>query len=334
MKGRGRRNLLLVVAAWGAGLVGALALIALLLVVRPDADRDAVVAAYRAPDSQFLSLPDGAIAHVRVDGPADAPPIVLLHGFASSSWAWDGWTAALKPNHRVIRIDLLGHGLTQMAPGAAAWRAQQEGFVLATLDALGVRTAVVAGNSMGGGIAWSLAANHPDRVAALILVDSAGPSPDGPPARVRRTLDAWYAPALRAAFRWGGGTILMRMSLRSGVADPGKITDADVRRTDLFWRLHRAELLAGFSALRSDPQPSLSTITAPTLVIQGGEDRLVPRAAADALVAGISGAQLKLYPGLGHTPHQEDSAATAADVRVFLKAVDGAGGQAGAAPSR
>lgn len=318
-------RLFFVIAAWGAGVVGALALIAAVLFVRPDADRDAVVEAYRAPDSRFLTLPDGTIAHVRVDGPADAEPVVLLHGFASSSWAWDGWTDALKAEHRVIRIDLPGHGLTQMAPGAAPWRAEQARFVLATLDALGVRRAVLAGNSMGGAVAWSLAARHPDRVAALILVDSAGPSPEGPPARVRRIIDAWYAPAIRAAFRWGGGTIAMRMSLQSGVADPRGIKDADVRRTDLFWRLHRAELLNAFAVLRNDPQPLLSEITAPTLVMQGGADRLVPRAAADALVAGIKGAQFRLYPGLGHTPHQEDPVATAADVRAFLAGIGEAG---------
>lgn len=298
--------------------VAALALLAALLVVRPDADRAAAIAAYRAPDSQFLTLPDGAVAHVRVSGPADAEPLVLLHGFASSAWAWDGWTQALGGDHRVIRIDLLGHGLTRMAPGDTG--VDQQRFLEATLDALGVERMVLAGNSMGGGIAWAFAATHPARVTGLVLVDAAGPSANGPPRRVRRIMSAWYAPLLRTAARWAGGTLIMRASLRSGVADPRGVREEDVRRADVFWRLHRAELLAGFSAMAQRAQPPLSAITAPTLVMHGGEDRLVPRTAADALAQGIAGATLKIYPALGHTPHQEDPAATAADVRAFLRA--------------
>ena len=317
--------------AWGAGLAGALALIVAVLFVRPDADRQAVVAAYRAPDSRFLELPGGAVAHVRIDGPADAAPVVLLHGFASSAWAWDGWAENLARDHRVIRVDLLGHGLTLAASREGLGRPEQTLFVAAVLDALGVKQAVLAGNSMGGAVAWSFAATWPDRVRALVLVDSSGPGPDGPPARVRDTMDAWYAPLLRAALRWGGGTIAMRAALRwgggtiamrasmeSGVADRRGIRDPDVRRADAFWRLHRAELLGAFAAMRADGPPPLSAITAPTLVLQGGRDTLVPRAAADALVAGIKGARLIVYPALGHTPHQEDPAKTVADVRAFL----------------
>ena len=304
--------------AWGAGLAGALALIVAVLFVRPDADRQAVVAAYRAPDSRFLELPGGAVAHVRIDGPADAAPVVLLHGFASSAWAWDGWAENLARDHRVIRVDLLGHGLTLAASREGLGRPEQTLFVAAVLDALGVKQAVLAGNSMGGAVAWSFAATWPDRVRALVLVDSSGPGPDGPPARVRDTMRAWYAPLLRAALRWGGGTIAMRASMESGVADRRGIRDPDVRRADAFWRLHRAELLGAFAAMRADGPPPLSAITAPTLVLQGGRDTLVPRAAAEALVHGIKRARLIVYPVLGHTPHQEDPAKTVADVRAFL----------------
>ncbi|MDX2235879.1 MAG: alpha/beta hydrolase [Hyphomonadaceae bacterium] len=296
--------------------VGILALVVAVLAVRPDADRDAVIAAYAAPDSRFLTLPDGAVAHVRIAGPEDGEPLVLLHGFASSSWAWDGWTDRLANDFRVIRVDLLGHGLTRTGQGGP----DQQRFLKDTLDALGVGRMALAGNSMGGAIAWSFAAANPERVSALILVDSAGPSAGGPPRRVRQIMDAWYAPLLRTAARWAGGTLIMRMSMQSGVADPRGVRDEDVRRADLFWRLHRAELLSGFQAMAAVTRPPLSAITAPTLVIQGGQDRLVPRAAADALVAGIGGAVLKVYPALGHTPHQEDPAATAADVRAFLQA--------------
>ena len=307
------------IALWGAGVIGALLALGVALFVRLDADRGAVLRTYSVADSRFLTLPDGAVAHVRIDGPADGVPIVLLHGFASSAWAWDGWSADLARDHRVIRIDLLGHGLTVAAPHEGIGRVEQTRFVGAVLDALGVDKAVVAGNSMGGAVAWSFAATWPDRVRALVLVDSSGPGPDGPPARVRDVMRAWYAPLLRTALRWGGGTIAMRASMESGVADRRGIHDPDVSRVDAFWRLHRAELLGAFSAMRAGGKPPpLAAITAPTLVLQGGRDKLVPRAAAEALASGIKRARLIVYPALGHTPHQEDPAKTVADVRAFL----------------
>ena len=312
-----RAGLFATLALWAGVALTTLLFIAALLVLRPDSDFRAVRAAYAGADSRFIKLPDGAVAHLRDGGEEGATPIVMLHGFASSAWAWDGWSDMLGHDYRTIRIDLLGHGLTRAAKGAGMARADQAAFVLATLDAIGVKRFVLAGNSMGGGVAQAIAAAHPDRVRALILVDSAGPS-DGPPERVRRMTQQWYAPLLRFAFRWAGGDLIMRQSMKSGVADGSKIRDEDVRRTDFFWRLHRGELIAAMEGRGGSV--SLADIKAPTLVMQGGADKLVARATAEKLAGEIRDARLVLYPALGHTPHQEDPAATTLDVRTFLAA--------------
>jgi len=167
-------------------------------------------------------------------------------------------------------------------------------------------------------VAWSLAASAPDRVRALVLVDASGPSPEGPPAQVRRVLSSWYAPIVRFAARWAGGTTIMSWSMRSGGATARPITDSDVQRTDLFWRLHRGELVAAMTSVPSADDVSLAAIKAPTLVMQGGNDALVPRATAEDLAQKIAHARLVIYPDLGHTPHEENPAATATDVRAFL----------------
>lgn len=310
-------------AMWlGVTLFGLLALAAIAL-IRPDADRGGAIAEFTQPDSHFVTLPNGARVHVRISGKADGAPVVLLHGFASSSWAWDGWTAALAPDYRVIRIDLPGHGLTFL-PADAAPNAVGARFLAQTLNALHIERAVIGGNSMGGALAGRFAAAHPDRVLALILVDAPPPNA-GPPARVQRMTRAWYAPLLRICFRWAGGSLIMRYGMSVGGGKGAPVTDAAVHRADVFWRLHRGEILRAAAPSATAEHEDVSRITAPVLIMQGGEDKLVPRAAAEAWKAALPNAQLMLLPGLGHTPHEEDPTRTAGDVRHFLRA-NGLGG--------
>ncbi|WP_457826264.1 alpha/beta fold hydrolase, partial [Staphylococcus aureus] len=100
-------------------------------------------------------------------------PIVLLHGTSASLHTWDGWAATLAPTRRVIRMDLPGFGLTGPSPAHDYTQAAYARFVVAVLDTLGVKQQVVlAGNSLGGSVAWKTAADAPQRVARLVLVDS------------------------------------------------------------------------------------------------------------------------------------------------------------------
>jgi pimeloyl-ACP methyl ester carboxylesterase len=173
---------------------------------------------------------------------------------------------------------------------------------------------------MGGAQAQRFAVHHPERVSALILVDSAGPTSrrvDGDISRVRR---AATNPALRFLLLNGGGQIVMGQALKSGVFDSAKITQDTVVRTDALYRAegNRATLLAILEARGEGREARPEEIRAPTLVMQGEEDRLVPPDVARALVAAIPGARLILYPRLGHTPHEEDPVQTAADARAFL----------------
>lgn len=305
-----------------AVLLGLLAIAAIAL-IRPDADRDNAIAEFTQSDSHFVILPDGTRVHLRISGESDGVPVVLLHGFASSAWAWDGWTSRLAPDYRVIRVDLPGHGLTFL-PRNAGPNAVSAEFLAQTLDALHIERAVIAGNSMGGGLAGRFAEAHPERVLALILVDAPPPNA-GPPARVREMTHAWYAPLLRFGFRWAGGSLIMRYGMSVGGGKGAPVTDAAVHRADVFWRLHRREILHAAAPGAAAPRFDAARITAPVLIMQGAEDKLVPRTAAEAWAAALPHAQLMILPGLGHTPHEEDPARTAEDVRVFLRG-NGLGG--------
>jgi 3-oxoadipate enol-lactonase / 4-carboxymuconolactone decarboxylase len=119
----------------------------------------------------FLNINDLTV-HLQLDGPIDAPPLLLVHSLGTSNAIWDTQVAALRRSFYVIRFDLRGHGLTTATPGPydIAVLARD---ALAVLDSLGIASAHVAGISIGGLIAQSLTVQAPARVRSLILVDTA-----------------------------------------------------------------------------------------------------------------------------------------------------------------
>ncbi|MFZ4072348.1 MAG: alpha/beta fold hydrolase [Caulobacterales bacterium] len=311
---------LLALAAWGLG--GALLLITLAaaLALRPDISRADLAQEYGRPDERMVTLASGVILHIRDAGRRDGPPLILLHGFAGNLCAWDGWTERLGDRYRVISVDWIGHGQTPPPPATAN---TDPAIVIGELaDALGLARFALAGNSMGGAFAWRFAGAQPQRVAALILVDSGGAPTDA--AAMQRRFALAANPLVGFLLRWAGGPFVMGFTVRSGFADPSKITPADVRLADRMYRAagNRGVLLArvraGFDS--RDGLALLAAITAPTLLMHGDQDTLVSLAETEELAAAIKGSRVQRYPALGHVPHQEDTAATAADARAFLAA--------------
>lgn len=121
-------------------------------------------------EGEVLRLPGGDL-HIKIDGAAGAPPLVLLHGFGGSIAWWAHVTPILKPRYRVISIDLLGHGGSEKHAGdySTAALARQVGRAL---DKLGIDRATVAGQSMGGLVAILLADIRPKLINRLVLLDA------------------------------------------------------------------------------------------------------------------------------------------------------------------
>ena len=135
----------------------------LVAVWAPDKPVAELAQRWAQPPSRFL-LVQGMQVHLRDEGPRDDPtPIVLLHGTADSLHTWDGWSAVLSAQRRVIRFDLPGFGLTGPDPQADYSIQAYVRFVLAVLDQLGVERVVLGGNSLGGEIAWQTAVAQPQR---------------------------------------------------------------------------------------------------------------------------------------------------------------------------
>ncbi|MGE0329094.1 MAG: alpha/beta fold hydrolase [Ramlibacter sp.] len=290
----------------------------------PDRPVDELKARWAQPPSQFITV-QGMQVHVRDEGPRDdALPIVLLHGTSASLHTWQGWAAALKGQRRVIRFDMPGFGLTGPHPQDDYSMAAYVRFVAAVLDQLGVQRFVLAGNSLGGQIAWEFAHAHPQRVSHLVLVDAAGyaMAPREVPLGFRIARMPTLRPLMRNTLPRG----MIEQSVRSVYGDPSRVTPDLVdqyydmtqragNRRALGLRVEeivREQAQAGASAAR------IASLKVPTLILWGGRDQLIPPDSAQRFARDIAGSRLVMFDDLGHVPHEEAPARTVAPVVEFL----------------
>lgn len=273
--------------------------------------------------SQFISV-QGMQIHVRDEGPRDDPvPLVLLHGTSASLHTWDGWVQALQGQRRVIRFDLPGFGLTGPHPdndySAEAYVRTVQGVV----DALGVKNFVLAGNSLGGYVAWSTAVALPQRVQRLILVDAAGyPLPSQ---SVPIGFRIAQIPGLRRLMEVILPRGVIASSLRNVYGNPDKVTPELIDRYyELTLRAGNREAL-GYRFAQMRPADlekrvgQIKTLQLPTLILWGARDRLIPVQNAVRFAADIVGSKLVVLDELGHVPQEEDPLQTVSLVRSFLQ---------------
>ncbi len=304
-------------------LAGATVGAALLALWRRDIPYEILETRYGDPTSRFVLLPGGVRLHYRDAGPPDAPVLLLLHGFAASSADWAPWIERLGTDHRVIAVDLPGHGLTAAVPGHEATIPGLVALVAALAGTLRLAPFVLVGSSMGGHVAWRFALEHPDAVRGLVLVGSIGwtdtRSREGKP---RPAAFKLLGSVLgRFALRHLDLTVLVRRSLRNTFGDRRLATPAAVRRTTDLSRApgHRA-ILTTLDAGGGDRAllDRLATLRIPTLVMAGEADRLVPVTHARRFADAIPGAGLVTYPGVGHVPMVELPDRSADDLRSWL----------------
>jgi len=230
------------------------------------------------------------------DDRGSGPALVLLHPFPFSRLIWSGVGDALARHFRVIAVDARGFGVTPLPPGRTTI-ADQADDLAALLDQLGLPRAAVLGMSMGGYTALAFAAQHPQRLTALVLCDT------------RADADA---PAMRAA---RDGAIARIRDLGVGAYLPGSIPRLLSPAAPPALHAHvlaRAEdraasLIAGIEALRDRPDRTkdLAGIRCPALVMRGAGDQVTPAEAMQAMAAGLAGARFVTLPGAGHLSHLE-----------------------------
>lgn len=298
-----------------AALGGCLALRA------PDLPQATLEAKYANPQSRFADLPGGLRVHYRDQGNPAGPPVVMVHGFAASLDAWEPWVARLGADYRIVTLDLPGHGLTQAPEGYRTAGARNADLVDALAVKLGLGPYVVAGNSMGGAVAWTLALRHPERLRGLVLVDAAGwPQPGKRQVPPPLVFALMRNPLGKAVLRNLDTRPMAEKGLRQAYVDPALVTPALVDRYVDQSRGpgHRDILL---NADQGGPRPTAATFAAlriPTLVMHGEADALIPVADSRGFAAAIPGARLVTYPGVGHVPMEQIPDRSAADLKAFL----------------
>jgi len=305
-----------------AAIVSVLVLLAVAAVAsswEPERPLAELKARWAPPPSTFVQV-QGMEVHLRDEGPRDDPvPIVLLHGTSSSLHTWDGWSEALKSSRRVIRFDLPGIGLTGAPPDADYRIERYVRFVAAVLDRLGVARVVLAGNSFGGQVAWETALAYPGRVEKLILVDAAGYPFQ--PLSVPLGFRIARIPLLNRVAEYTLPRRLIEASVRNVYGDPDKVT---AQLVDRYFELtlrdgNRRALVERFRQAPAGIHPErIPMLKVPTLILWGGQDRLLPPADAQKFQRDIAGSRLIVFERLGHVPQEEDPGATVAAVKSFI----------------
>ncbi len=285
----------------------------------PDRPRSQLEARWLADPADMMDVA-GQRLHVRDSGrndpKADRPAVIMLHGFGASLHTWEPWAEALADRYRVIRYDLPGFGLSPPDAGGDFSLGRDITVLGALMDHLGLARATLIGNSMGGKVAWHFAARFPERVDKLVLI-----SPDGFAQAGQRYGEAPRVGAALGLMRHVLPKPLLRMNLAPAYGDPAGLTDALVTRYhDLMLAPGaRASMIGRLEqAVLEDPAGLLPRITAPTLLLWGERDRLIPVANADDYLALMPGARLVRFPSLGHLPHEEAPEQSLAPVTAFL----------------
>jgi pimeloyl-ACP methyl ester carboxylesterase len=273
---------------------------------------------YLTPNDRFVDI-SGARVRVREEGAPNGPVVLLIHGFTHSLETWDGWAAQLKTDYRVIRYDLLGHGLTGPDPKERYAPAERAAFIGDVMNALEIDHAVLAGNSLGGLAAWRFAVGNRERVDGLILV-SPGAFPlngvSDKPAEIPAAMKAYLLTAPEAGVRASAEIIY---------GDDSKITDERVTAMrDMIRREgNGAALIKSLEEFTlPDPVSDLARVNAPTLILWGESDIIIPLAQGRRIEETIPNARLISYPGVGHAAQEEAPGETVADAIAFLQSLN------------
>jgi pimeloyl-ACP methyl ester carboxylesterase len=260
-----------------------------------------------------------AVVAANVAEAGTGPAIVMIHGFGAAIDWWDEIAPALATDHRVIRIDLIGHGGTA-APASGYTIPRQAELVAAVLDRLGVERVTVIGHSMGGEVATALAEKNPARIAAMILIDS--PPTAGTTFTVMT--DAAITPVLGELLSHFETDDAIRRGLAQGFAPGFPVPEkfvADLKQlTYTAFRNAHEDSIAYRTEKPTNERLAALTPVPPLLALTGTEDAIVPPEHAKYF-AQVPGAKIVMIEGSGHSPMVEKPARTLELIKNFLREV-------------
>jgi len=245
---------------------------------------------------------NGLETYYAAEGQGD--PVVLLHGWGTSSQSLAPLSGALATTFRVLAVDLPGFGWSQPPP--SAWGTQEyAGHILRLMQETGIDRAALVGHSFGGRIAIALAAAEPRRVSRLALVASAGVRPPRGAGYYLRVATAKLVKGVFSLPGWGatGQRLIAKWFARVGSRD---YRTAGAMRPTLV------------KVVNEDLTPLLPAIQAPTLILWGDQEQEVPRSAMETMAARIPRSRLVVFAGAGHFPFRDAPEEFGRALREFL----------------
>jgi pimeloyl-ACP methyl ester carboxylesterase len=232
----------------------------------------------------------------------DGPPLILTHGYSSTSAMWEGQVEALSRHHKLILWDMRGHGQSDYPDDPACYsEALTVGDIAALLDVIGAKKAIVGGLSLGGYMSLAFYRAHPERVSALLIIDT------GPGFKKDDARAAWNKRALDTADRFDREGLEV---LKSASRERSSVSHRDARGLALAARGMLTQRDARVIEV-------LGEIKVPALVVVGADDAPF-LAASDYMAAKIPGAQKVVIPAAGHAVNIDQPQAFIAAVLPFL----------------
>lgn len=291
--------------------------VANVILYEPDLPVEQLKAEYANAQSKFIEI-DGMQVHYRIEG--EGEPLILVHGTGAMLQTWDDWVNLLSLHYKIIRMDIPAFGLTGPRPDNVYNDSMYTDFLNQFVTKLEIDSFNLAGNSLGGLIAWKYAAAYPQKVKKLILVDPGGFHSRNQKGGSFIFKLARNYPTITDMVSKTGTHYFVEKTLREVYSDDSKITE---HYKEMYARLNqragnRHAFVERAKYVHESDEAELAPITAPTLVMWGKDDVLIDVAEAEHFKK-IANSTFVVYEHVGHVPQEELPERSAADVLRFLK---------------
>jgi pimeloyl-ACP methyl ester carboxylesterase len=303
---------------WKILIAVVVALAVLLAINTVIVDHETKSAGVTEPGGRILDLQGGKIEVVE-HGPRNGSPIVLVHCFSCAIDWWDRMMPYLDRDHRVVAVDLLGHGGSEK-PTSGYTIPNQADLVAEAMNRLGVRNAVVVGHSLGGSVVTGLAERSPRLVRKVMIIDTP-PSHKGDSLGLVAKLG--FAPVIGEFFWRVKPDFAVKKGLEVAFAPGFDVPDEFVEDVNRMTYSSYHDSPEG-SGDYSDEEPldrRMAESGKPLMVLMGAEEQIVddPAERLAEYRRTVPGAQTKLIAGSGHSPNVEKPAETAALLLKFAQ---------------
>ena len=285
-----------------------------------DIPLDQIKKKYTDSNSSFVRVGEMDI-HYRDQGKQiDSIPIVLIHGTGSSLHTYDNWTKELIINHRVVRMDLPGYGLTGPFQNRDYSYNNYVAFLKKFLEKIGVKSCILAGSSLGGNIAWRFTIENSEMVDKLILIDAAGYPMKSK--SIPLAFKIAQIPVIQNIFTFISPRFIAKVSVENVYKDKTKVNEELVDRYfELTLREGNRQAFVDRFKVKSDTiyHKKIKLINKRTLILWGEDDKLIPSEMAYLFHNDLPNDTLVILKNVGHVPMEESPIESLRPVIEFLR---------------